>query len=220
MRFRRESSCARVGRRRHAAAVKQRNAAGHAPVQGRCVGVVANPLYRANDSPRARILLAHLVDCPVADDADARRRFTKSKGKRNEHRAAFDTVHVARIECADAANADALAARLVAGEIAFFDAAQHAYLAAPEREHMVFATLRRRDVSNTRGEAIFAAKEGDIVAAAGSVVKVLSVKPASLDATTRAAIEELLFEQWLAERRRTATITWHWGRADWTPDAA
>jgi hypothetical protein len=34
-----------------------------------------------------------------------------------------------------------------------------------------------------------------------------------LDERTRDAIETLLFEEWLAERREAARIEWYWGDA-------
>jgi putative peptide maturation system protein len=59
-------------------------------------------------------------------------------------------------------------------------------------------------------------------AAAGSVVgpvagtgghwvaEVLARQAAVLDAPTRAAIQDVLLREWLAERRSTATVQWHW----------
>jgi hypothetical protein len=35
-------------------------------------------------------------------------------------------------------------------------------------------------------------------------------KGARLDARTRNSIEDLLFQEWLAERRKQATVRWHW----------
>ncbi|HUQ04843.1 MAG TPA: TIGR04500 family putative peptide maturation system protein [Kofleriaceae bacterium] len=42
----------------------------------------------------------------------------------------------------------------------------------------------------------------------------------SLDAPTRETIEQILFDEWLAERRASAQITWHWGNPEHTARAA
>jgi hypothetical protein len=43
------------------------------------------------------------------------------------------------------------------------------------------------------------------------VARVLRLTPARLDEATAAAIKQLLFDEWLAERRRAARIEWYWG---------
>jgi putative peptide maturation system protein len=128
------------------------------------------------------------------------------------HRADFDTAHVARIECPDAPSAQLLHRQIVAGETDLFEAAQQQFLRSPKQAPSLFATLRRRDLAG--------ASSGDLVCVGSVVTRVLSVTPAALNAETKAAIEEILFGEWLAERRRAASITWHWGRADRTPRAA
>jgi hypothetical protein len=45
------------------------------------------------------------------------------------------------------------------------------------------------------------------------LVRVLAITPARLDPATRAAIQKLLFEDWLEERRQSARIEWFWGNA-------
>ena len=45
------------------------------------------------------------------------------------------------------------------------------------------------------------------------VARVLAFRPAVADDATRAAIEQILFDEWLAERRARANVTWHWGQA-------
>ena len=52
-----------------------------------------------------------------------------------------------------------------------------------------------------------------------TLVHVLSFALASLDQPTRRAIQETLFAEWLAERRRAATIEWCWGNAQQTSRA-
>lgn len=43
-----------------------------------------------------------------------------------------------------------------------------------------------------------------------SVRQVIGRSPAKLDAKTSAAVEQLLFDAWLAQRRAEAAIQWHW----------
>ena len=44
----------------------------------------------------------------------------------------------------------------------------------------------------------------------GPLHEVIARRPATLDTPTRVAVEEYLFRELLDERRRGATITWHW----------
>jgi DNA-binding NtrC family response regulator len=46
------------------------------------------------------------------------------------------------------------------------------------------------------------------------IVRVLHIERARLDEATREAIKEILFAEWLAGRRREATVEWFWGKAD------
>jgi putative peptide maturation system protein len=64
----------------------------------------------------------------------------------------------------------------------------------------------------------FAVQAGDVIGPVVSergaaLLQVVATRPACLDARTRASIVHLLFEAWLAERRRTARIEWYWGNA-------
>jgi putative peptide maturation system protein len=42
------------------------------------------------------------------------------------------------------------------------------------------------------------------------VAELLDREPAQLDATIRAAIQDRLFREWLADQREQATVRWHW----------
>jgi hypothetical protein len=46
-----------------------------------------------------------------------------------------------------------------------------------------------------------------------ALLQVLAVHPACLDTRTRESIVHLVFDDWLAERRRAARIEWYWGNA-------
>jgi len=66
--------------------------------------------------------------------------------------------------------------------------------------------------------AVFAAKTGELLGplsteSGRALIRVLSRLPAQLNQRTRSAVEHLLFDEWLAERRRTARIEWYWGPA-------
>jgi putative peptide maturation system protein len=77
--------------------------------------------------------------------------------------------------------------------------------------------LRRRDAGNL--ELPVTAQPGDVFGPIHSdrgaaLLQVLAVRPACLDERTRKTIVHLLFEEWLAARRRSARIEWYWGNAD------
>jgi len=42
------------------------------------------------------------------------------------------------------------------------------------------------------------------------LVQVLTRQPAHLDQCTRAAIEELVYGEWLAGQRAAVAVEWHW----------
>lgn len=145
----------------------------------------------------------------------------------DSQRAAFDTAQIARIEFADEESARRTYRQILAGEVDFYTAAQTQFLATPgqKAEHSLFATVRRGELSAELGTAIFAAAPGEVVEPLRvtdgyALVRVLALTPARLDEPTRAAIKERIFDQWLAERRRAASIEWFWGNAERTPQAA
>lgn len=84
---------------------------------------------------------------------------------------------------------------------------------APVLESVV---LRRREA--VKCELPVAAEPGEVFGPVPSkqgaaLVQVVAVHPACLDKRTRQTIAQMLFEDWLAERRRTARIEWYWGNA-------
>jgi putative peptide maturation system protein len=44
-----------------------------------------------------------------------------------------------------------------------------------------------------------------------TIVQIIDVKPACLDELTREAIQQILFDRWLNEKRNAAKIEWYWG---------
>jgi len=133
------------------------------------------------------------------------------------HRDELDIAYIARIECADEATARGLHHRIASGAIDFFEGAQQQFLASTNHECFTFETLRRRDSREDLGAAIFAGACGDVVGPfrvgrSHVVARLLSMRPARRDEATNAVIEQILFDQWIAERRRSASVTWHWGQ--------
>jgi putative peptide maturation system protein len=149
------------------------------------------------------------------------------EGYFEEHRADFDTAGVARIEFADEARARQAGGRVRSGAVDFFQAAQDEFLRGdpgPQPPDGLFAVIRRREAAGELGEAVFGAAPGEVVGPVRTgnghaLVRVLSREPARLDAATRRVIKKILFEGWLEERRREATIEWFWGNAGKTDKA-
>jgi putative peptide maturation system protein len=135
-------------------------------------------------------------------------------------RGQLEVARVARLDGAGEAEARALHRRIAGGEVDLLAAAAERFAAGGGAAPSLFATLRRCDAAqDPLAAAVFAAAPGDLVGpvrvgAEWTLARVLSVTPAELDAPTRARVEELLFEEWLAERRRTAIIDWNWGQRE------
>lgn len=139
-----------------------------------------------------------------------------------EHRADFDTLHIARLELADEAQARQLASQLRAGELSFAAAAERVFLDSAQQgqpaQTAVFATIERRSAEPALREALFTAERGQWlgpipVDARHCLVRVLQFAPAELDGRTIAAIKETLFDAWLTRQRRAARIEWCWGES-------
>ena len=47
-------------------------------------------------------------------------------------------------------------------------------------------------------------------------MRLLAIMPARLDGRTSAVIKDILFNDWLDERRQAASIEWYWGKASKT----
>jgi putative peptide maturation system protein len=189
----------------------------------------ARGLYTAEETLRwmARRGMSHeQLEAYVRDDATVaalRRRVTAARVAPYwaAHRADFDAAGIARIDFADEAEAHCVAEQIRAGGRDFFETAQHRFLAAGGRgdeARPLLVRVRRREMPAVLAAAVFAASPGDVVGPvfAGdgfAVVRVLAHHPADLDAATRRAVEHLLFDEWLEERRRHAVIEWNWGNA-------
>lgn len=135
------------------------------------------------------------------------------------HREGFDTAQVAAIEYATEPEARRAHQHLGSGEVDFLRAAQARFQDDPV-ERPLFRTIRRRDAIDQQA-AVFAAASGDVVGPARvgeryALYRVLAIVPACLDDHVRAVIQRALFDEWLADRRRTATIEWNWGTVEQT----
>ena len=138
------------------------------------------------------------------------------------HRSQFDVACIAKIELPDPDSAERLRARVAGGTLGFASAMQEAFVSSDAGVRCAFTSVRRCDGSSEVEAQLFVATPGDVVGpiCVGSsyvVACLLELRPACDDELTRTAIEQIIFDQWLAERRRHATITWHWGRV---PDPA
>jgi putative peptide maturation system protein len=197
----------------------------------------AHKLYNAQDTQlwmQQRGMTHEQLERLVGDNlAIARLRDRIAQGRVEiyfeRQRADFDTAQIARIEFADEASARRTYRQILAGEVDFYAAAQNHFLSAAgqreKTERSLFTTLRRAEATDELGLAIFAAAPGEVIAptrvADGYVItRLLSLVPARLDEPTRATIKEILFDEWLAARRRMARIEWFWGNSERAPQAA
>ncbi|WP_182886585.1 TIGR04500 family putative peptide maturation system protein [Microbispora sp. H10885] len=109
------------------------------------------------------------------------------------------------------------AARAAATRLRAEDARAAIFAKAAEEAFAYGADVRpalvyRREL----GPEAAGAEAGDVVAGSGPeplVTCVLEVRPAVLDDGTRQAIENRIFDDWLARRRAEASVEWMWGTA-------
>jgi putative peptide maturation system protein len=193
----------------------------------------ARKLFKAEDT--ARWLDQHgmsqeALEQYIADDAIMAKLRDRIAGdrvdeyfRRNERD--FDGVRVARLQFIHEGRAREMADDIGRGRFDFFAAAERCFTDSAERGAPagpnLFALIERRKAAPPLREPLFAAASGQIVGPVPvddsyALFKVLAKVPARLDARTRAAIKDVLFEEWLAERRRTARIEWNWGNAGQT----
>jgi putative peptide maturation system protein len=142
-----------------------------------------------------------------------------------QHQADFDTARIARLEMADESQASKLAGQIRAGAQNFFAAAECLFCEAAERNAPskagLFATVERRQAEPAFRDQLFAATPGQLVGpipveTGYTLMRVLAIIPAELNGRTRAAIKDIFFKDWLAERRQTSRIEWCWGDASKT----
>jgi putative peptide maturation system protein len=142
-----------------------------------------------------------------------------------QHEGDFDTARVARLEVAEECQARAFAEAIRSGRLDFYPAAERCFLEAAERgaspQGNLLAVIERRQAAPALREQLFTAAPGQLIgpvpAEAGyALFRVLAIVPARLNGRTREVIKNILFDEWLAERRQAARIEWCWGNASKT----
>ena len=137
-----------------------------------------------------------------------------------QHPHDFDTVRVASLHIESESGARELAEKLRSGAEDFFHVAERLFLEAAERDaHQksnLFAVFERRQVDPALRDILFAASAGQLIGpVAGTnghtLMQVLSIIAGALNDRTRSVIKDILFKDWLAERRQAARIEWCWG---------
>jgi putative peptide maturation system protein len=136
-------------------------------------------------------------------------------------KAEFDTSRIARFDLTNEESARQVANQIRRGEVGFCEAAERCFLESPDRtppSRPLFQVIHRRQAPPLLADAIFAATPNEVVGpirttAGYALIRVLSFTRACLDEPTRCAIQEILFAEWLADRRQAATIEWYWGNA-------
>ncbi len=196
----------------------------------------AHRLYSATDTYRwleQRGMTHAQLEGLVADEATVAKLRDRVTANQVEayfaaHRANFDTASIARLYCSDQEHSQRTYTQICGGELDFYAAAERHFLASTEHAEpptsMVFVTVQRGQASTAADEAIFAATPGDVLSPLRvedgyAIVRVLSFAPACLNQQTHNAIKKLLFDTWLADRRRAATIEWNWGTSSRTAQA-
>jgi len=140
----------------------------------------------------------------------------------HQHPGDFDTAKIARLYVADESQARDLGEQIRAGAQDFFAAAEGLFLEGAEPgaspKASLFAIIERREAEPELRDQLFAASPGQLVGPVSvetghALIRVLTISPSRLDRRTRTAIKDILFKDWLAERRRAARIEWCWGNA-------
>jgi putative peptide maturation system protein len=155
------------------------------------------------------------------------------------HADEFATLHALRLDFASPERAQAAFAEIQQGIT--FEALALTALGGEQPPTLQSIVLRRSDATSLEplegagsikarncpvdrkappdlATALFTGEDGDVVGPIGaaggaSLVRVIAVTQARLDAPTQAVIRRELFERWLAERRAGASIEWFWGNA-------
>jgi putative peptide maturation system protein len=193
----------------------------------------AKKLFKAEDTRRwlEQHGMSHeALEQYVADDAIMGKLRDRIAGDRvakyfREHERDFDRVRVARLQIAHEGRAREIADDVRRGRVDFYAAAERCFGYASDRGDSagpnLFAVIERCKSAPLLREQLFPAESSQLVGpvpvdSGYALFKVLAKVPARLDARTRDAIKGVLFEEWLADRRRTARIEWNWGNASQT----
>ena len=154
----------------------------------------------------ARILRRRLTDGNVEAHFEA-------------HRTDFDVACIAQVVFASRDAAQCAFEAVRSGACDLYVAALEKLRADPSRESASAVELRRLmrlDAVHAMGRVVFDARANDVVGPVDCgvhfiVARVLETAPATLDAFTRSAIEQRLFDDWLRQQRASAQIEWFRG---------
>ncbi|SNT62161.1 putative peptide maturation system protein [Streptosporangium subroseum] len=128
-----------------------------------------------------------------------------------EHRGEFDRVRVARLVYSDQTHARRAAEQVLDGAD-FYAVAEREFLTGRASGDL-FGDLPADELGQGEKGVVEA---GDVLGPIPlgdefAVLKVLSVETAALDDRTRQRVGRVLFDEWIAERRKSAKIEWFWG---------
>jgi peptidylprolyl isomerase len=126
------------------------------------------------------------------------------------HRADYDQVQLLEVQASTPALAEQLA--IEARTVGLLAAAEARLRTMPATS--LEGTFRRRYAS-ALPPTLRAAATGEIVGPYGQpqrtlVAQVYCREAARLDGETRSAVEDAVFQEWLAQQQNAATVEWHW----------
>ena len=172
---------------------------------------------------RSRLSQADLEDLleSAAAGSILRQRLTESKVEAHfeAHRSDFDIARIAQVGFDDRNAALRALEAVRSGTCDLYGAALANFQSTRSRASMSAVELRhlmRRGAELALRQAVFEAEPGNVVGPIDCdvhfiVAHVLEILPATLDASTRRAIEQMLFDDWLKQRHASAQIEWYRG---------
>lgn len=128
------------------------------------------------------------------------------------HKLAFERAYLNRIVVRDEDTARELRAQILEEQADFYALARrHSIDDATRPACGYVGAVKRAELDATLEAAIFGATAGSVIGPfktelGWQLIKVREIKKATLDEATRAAIEETVFREWLAEQRRKARV--------------
>jgi putative peptide maturation system protein len=136
----------------------------------------------------------------------------------SEHAVASERFAVEWLGADSPAQADAWLAELRSGRRSLLEIAREQFSAAPAEAANPFAVLGPAALPSRTQAALHSAAVGDLIGpleigGKQRIVRLLARSAAS-ERERRACARRELFETWLAEHRRSASVEWFWGRQD------
>ncbi|MDY6948013.1 MAG: hypothetical protein SXG53_20075, partial [Pseudomonadota bacterium] len=137
------------------------------------------------------------------------------------HRAAFDQVKLSVLQVDTLAIAEEIAARVRRQAVPLMEVAQRRLMSTASVQFSFRSDVRHALEMEYQVDDL-AAESVHVVAGeqAFLVLEVLAVEPVLTNPVTAQAVKAKLFQDWLAEQRRTARIEWFWGDAQRTAPSA